>query len=261
MDANTPLGLYNSIVDITKKTGQGVPLFVVERLGLVEAADIMVEKGILNKYHQQYSHLPDDTTYCINGVYNVENDMGESKGKGVFMSSSLHFIRRWLNLDQSQDILFKIVKDKTGDDVYKQWLIDSKPEYLNWIKKNLEGIEALNKLEHLTHLDLTTGTSLEVGTESYELLVSRIWFTDNEKVSECIRLNDEAMDVIKQQIRLTKEILSLYSKKSNNADDAEVKRHNLFLAETSKELDIRKGWYTTMILADDAELIQNVFKF
>jgi len=144
----TTLELYNKIVLMTQRTGQGLPWFIVEKLGLEDEVEQMIEKEILVKYSSGYSSL--DKWVCINGVFNPEKYYEE----GHKLNSSLHFIRRWLNLDQSEDAPFMLYKDITPKEAYENWLIDSKDVYEKWLVENKEGLDAITNLKQLTELPL-----------------------------------------------------------------------------------------------------------
>lgn len=142
---NTPLKLYNIIVDSTKKTGQGIPMFLILKLYDEDIVDSMISKGYLVKYTQEFKYLDDDEVLCIKGVYNPESELD---------SYSLQFIRKWLGIDQTQDFPFTNFKDKTPQEAYEYWEEITKDEYKEWVEKNMDGLNAIKNLNHLDSIYL-----------------------------------------------------------------------------------------------------------
>ena len=139
------LNLYNTIVDITKKTGQGVPMVLISRLYNDDIIDEMISKGYLIKYTTKFKYVNDDVTICINGIYNPESEPN---------TRSFEFIRKWLGIDQTNDFPFTNFKDKTSQEAYEYWEEITKGEYEEWLTRNKDGLNAIKNLKHLDYLDI-----------------------------------------------------------------------------------------------------------
>jgi hypothetical protein len=135
---------YNKMILITQETGQGVPMFIVEMGNLTDEINELVNKGKVK--------IIDDFA-CLTGIYCVEEDEANS-GKSLSMNSPLHFIRRWLGLDQSEDVMFCLWEGKTGKEVQDEWLVASEEAYQAWLTENKDGLEAIKNLQPITEEEL-----------------------------------------------------------------------------------------------------------
>jgi hypothetical protein len=131
------------MISLTQKTGQGTPMFVVEMANLTEEIEDLVEKGKVQ--------IIDDFV-CLTGIYCVEAE--EAKIGGIKMNSPLHFIRRWLGLDQSGDVMFALWEGKTGKEVHDEWLVSSEEDYQAWLSENKEGLDAITNFQPVTEEEL-----------------------------------------------------------------------------------------------------------
>ncbi len=239
---------YNKIVDTTKATGQGVPMFIAERLGLEEDVNKMGEDGYLVKYTQRYNHLPNDETICINGVYNVEKD--EYAQKGIFMSSPLHFIRRWLSIDQTDDVGFKMYEGKTGKEVYDEWVERSKEQYHAWICENVAGLEAIKELTHITKADYSPSVSKEL----IDFIKEKKYYEENLPVGECRVKSNASIDNLEKIISAKNDIIKLME--GNPAHAEEMAKYKRELIEDEQEMEYRKS-ISKLFPADSTELIHD----
>jgi len=156
--------LYNKIVDLYKKTGQGTPTFVGKKVGM-DLVDELVDDGLIKIVTQPFSYLADDVTMCLTKGYCVEEDGTEE----------LTYIRMYLSIDP----VIQLGK-------YTLTLADSfkKPDfvkkYSDWLTKNFDKLEEMEKIEHIAMGD---GSLSESDTE---YLKSRAWYKEDLIISECI---------------------------------------------------------------------------
>ena len=130
---------YNIVVDIYKKTGQGLAGFVTLKTGR-EALDELVAEGKLKTYVNHYSYLPDDEWICLTGVYCAEEDMQNGEGR------ALTFIRRYLNIPNDSGIEKKIQEYLDANPKEKEKLDN---DYNTWLNKNKELLEKSFQIEKL----------------------------------------------------------------------------------------------------------------
>jgi len=115
----TLLAFYNAIINVTKECGQGVPLFVAMKAGLVYELDELVTVGKLKKVGKGD---PAMTFYCLPDIFCVEEgDLIE-----------LFFVRKYLN-----------------DESLPDSLVD---KYDDWKEKNIDGLVALTELSNVTEI-------------------------------------------------------------------------------------------------------------
>lgn len=240
---------YNSIVDITKNTGQGVPMFIVYKYGLESDVEKMIQDGLLVRYTKHNTYVSDNDTVCINGVYNPEKE--EYSTKGVFMNS-LHFIRRWLEIDQTNDVTFKLFEGKTGEEAYAEWVEASKEAYFDWIRENVEGLEAIKTLKHLTKSDYKS-TNFDV--EVIEYIKTRGWYKDNESISECKEKSKEQLDLTKLIIPKKQEMVKLLQSANDEKYSEDIVKYQKEIKEDETELALREA-IDNLLPSNSSESIQ-----
>ena len=137
----TLLEFYNAIINVTRETGQGVPLFVAQRANLVDELDDMVNNGYLKKINTYGREDNALTFYCLPGIYCAE----ESEVNGEH--SALHFVRLYLNKLNKNDFPFTHM-----DGGYDYWFSEIKDKYDKWLIDNKVGLDTLSNLENVTEL-------------------------------------------------------------------------------------------------------------
>ena len=107
--------IYNAVVEIYKKTGQGIPRFVWKQLNDSFIQEL-IDEGKLKKVTISYSHVPDDEFLCL-----TKGFCPEEGGKNT---TGLTFMRVYLGVNDlglgiTQTELFK---DKDNKKHYEEWL-------------------------------------------------------------------------------------------------------------------------------------------
>jgi hypothetical protein len=185
---------YNKVVEIYKKTGQGVPKFIADKAG-DDIFEDLEKDGLVKLVVRNYSHLPDDETICLTKGYCVEDD---TKGKDM---SALTFIRIYRGVDPVIEIanykvsLNEIVRDP-------EWMLP----YSTWLSKNKKLLEEGDAIELL---DESAYNGEELSDETVEYLKTRGWYEENLTVSECIERmksgdkdNRKKMEILTELIML-----------------------------------------------------------
>tara|TARA_R110000772_G_scaffold79172_2_gene169492 strand:+ start:2167 stop:2961 length:795 start_codon:yes stop_codon:yes gene_type:complete len=260
-DIKTAADLYNSIVDMTKKTGQGIPMFIVDKLGKHAELDQLKKLELVEVLTEYYGTLPDDVTIVIKGVYSAYRDDNLSQG--------LIFLRRWLNHDQSKDIPFSHVSSDGGEtyrdskEVYNEWRIDSKDDYVKWISDNLEELEAIPYLTHKTDAELLTFMISDItkGSEIHEYLTSRGWYKDNLLIDECVVRSLSGIDNKREKKGIIKELLSLCSRIHDDEHDKMREDYTEQNDTVSKEISFAKSLLVMLKSSTepDKETVQEFF--
>ena len=84
--------LLNSIISITKKTGQGVSGIIKLQPGVSSLLEELIDEGKIIENVKKFNYLPDDCWYLPVGCYNVWNEYD--------IKQSLIFIRIFLGIDE-----------------------------------------------------------------------------------------------------------------------------------------------------------------
>lgn len=119
---------YQAVVNLYKKTGQGIPSFIKTKID-PSIIDELISEGLLKIVETKYNYLPNDEWICLTNVYCVEEEMNDMR--------VLSFMRIYLGIEDL-GLGLKRTDVITND----KFMI----EYHSWINKN---IEQLNKIEKL----------------------------------------------------------------------------------------------------------------
>lgn len=218
----TLLEFYNKLIGLTKATGQGVPLFVVQKAGLVAEMDEMVDKGHLKKINNGSGGFDHALTfYCLTDIYCVEEE--EDNGN----PQALYFIRRFLGVDQSKD--FPFAKHYEGG--YDRWLEQAEVDYDQWCEDNKVGLEALLNLTEVTELP---GGMSDPVTPSQELVD---WVQDKNLYTMTVK---EAVDNVKERIYYYEKLDALYDEMPNSKYDEDQKEGERMMVMLDHFLDVVK---------------------
>jgi hypothetical protein len=182
---------YNSIIEVTRETGQGVPDFIGKMMGQ-KIVDELVAEGKIKIVRQRFTTLPDNVFLCLNGIYCVEEDQ---VGHNL---TSLYFLRKYLCK----------APDKFGSHVidYDDFAQKNQQDYDVWLNKNQAGLEALKNLK------TTEEENVNVSLDS----IKRYWmerniFTDTMTVSECLMKIKERYENNQELLSHNQELKKLYT--------------------------------------------------
>ena len=219
----------NSVIKMTKQTGQGVPYWIrikSPELGLL--LDELTEEGLIVYSEAQYT----DGWWTAANCYNVWAD-----GKG----DDLTYLRMYLGMDDL-GLGFKL-RDALSN-------VEMITAYLKWLKTNET---ELSKLDNLKEVD-----------EKYEVLTDEIleYFLD----LKCVKDNDSVADVKKsvnkrlglteKMIDLHNEIIEITKKSDKHVDDLNKNEKEKEACEI--EVKYLKGILTFLAGRKEDDLIKTI---
>ena len=194
VNPKTKIELYNTIVDLVKSTGQGLPGIIADRSMIYEEfLDELIEDGLIKKVITKFKTLPDDTTYCLTSGYVVEEDNFDNSNFSHFS-----FIRHYLGiendimpgidisvgemLDESESAWIKwknnehLSNMKSREDFNKTCSMFIE-KYYSWLMRNKHELNIMRKLEHQVEEERV------LSSDEKEWIKSRSWYkTTGEKL-------------------------------------------------------------------------------
>lgn len=236
MYSKTKEGLLNDIIGTTKRTGQGLPQFVIDTGGWQDIADELVEEGHLVVYKHSNNHA--DIWYCYTKCYNVEKDTNDFRSTMLYLA----FLRHYLRMEE-EDINSLLPSNSevvnANMEAYKEWLIE-----------NLEDLEAIKNLEEVT-------IETELLDEQIEYLKGRDWYKDNLSIKECLEAMKEGTENTEEIIYQTDKIIKMMGNDPKYAED--VEKYKISVEESKIELKTRKKLYSIMDGQDSDSKVQDSF--
>ncbi len=204
--------LYDGLIDIYNKTGQGLPGRLMRMHCLSKDIDELVAEGKMQIIEQTYSTLPDDEWFCLTKGYIVEESYSDRS------SPALTFMRYYKGIDDT-DLGSHFKKDKKLKHAYDTWLLVNKAK--------LDFVVGTEKMKPSTPL-----TKKEIA-----FMKDRKWYTENDIVRICIDEANEGLQITKQLIHNRKRILELMSVDAKYK--ADVVKNTKAMAEEEAERDMR----------------------
>jgi hypothetical protein len=228
---------YNSLVQLTKNTGQGLQDIFATTVTNQETIDELIEEGHIKSVTMYNSYLPDEIWYCLTGIYCVEETDKRSLGGYSFMR---HFFGFGDNGLPGSDITNADVVHANMDK-YKQWVFD-----------NMEGLEAIKRLEE-KELNPT-----QMNDETIEFLKSKQWYVENLSISECLNKSKKKGEDHIEVISINNKLLGLYGDDPKYGDD-KVKALS-DIEKFTKQGKMRRKFNSLMELCDDKSMtVQEYF--
>lgn len=158
----TKTEVLNSIIDITRSTGQGIPGKLFRTRGDVsEILDELLEEGLIVSTIQHYNTLPDDEWIIPANCYNVWLDKEPC---------ALEYVRLYLGIELSNfvDYALKDVKFMSG--------------YANWLTSNDGALKAMTQLKDV----FDDVENISFNDEEIAWINARGWYIDNKSVEDCL---------------------------------------------------------------------------
>ena len=176
--------VYNNILELYRKTGQGLPVFLVRRSSeMYDHAKNLLKEGLIIEHTKEYRTLPDDITYQIKGAYYPE------------VGTDLVNLRVFLGVPHG------IPGDKrTNGDLLRS--LDFVKEYYSWLSANIDHIERSLKIPSMEEAP-------EEPTEVIEYLTSTEWYSGNLSVGKCLDRLSNVRDLLEKLVATKKLICDL----------------------------------------------------
>ena len=186
----TKTEFHNTIIDITRKLGQGLSGIVIYyKPELQEYADELIEEGKIRKQIQRYSHLPADIWYMPTNCYDVWQDTDNGEQRALF------FVRLYLG-----------EKDLGLGCTPKQALsnVEVMENYVTWLKRNEKMLENMVNLENVED----TSEEIVLSEEDIDFIKSRSWYDKKTTIKDCL-ISSRSFSTTEEE-GLRKRLLELY---------------------------------------------------
>jgi hypothetical protein len=228
-------------------------MFVVDKLGKHAELDQLKKLDLVDVITTYYSTLPDDVSIVIKSVYISMEDEKYPHG--------LYYLRRWLKIDQTADVPFTHFSNDDGEtyrdpkEVYNEWAVDSKEDYIKWISDNLEKLEAIHELEHKTDAEFVSYMKEDIkeGTGLYDYLTSRDWYKDNLVINECISNSLRGLDTKNKRRSLNKEMLVLCGRSGDEKYSETIESSEKDIALMDSQISFSNSLITMMKSSADPD--------
>ena len=233
--------LYNKIVDVYKKTGQGLSWIVPEKS--VEIRDLLselIEDGLIKRITITYTRLPDDTWYCLTKGYCVE----EESSDGI-ISSPLMYLRFYLgnemvvNMGKIQLSSKECIKNP-----------DFIEKYSTWLTKNTMKLEEMKNIEYLVEEHPILSDVLK------KQLIKTNWYKNNLTVSSCLLALDKSNLLSIEKIDLLNRIILLSKRSEEHKKD--ISKREEEIVKTNSEISDTKGIIRFLSKLDPKKKIQDI---
>jgi hypothetical protein len=238
----TKIEVLNSIIDMTRITGQGVPGFIrVKGLGSI-IDELIIEKKITSTTIK-FSTLPDDEWFIPVDCYNVWKDKE---------NAALTFVRMYLGIED-------LGLGQKPKDILSH--VELMERYVEWLKVNEKELIKMVNLKNVAE-EFEDITTMTFSKEEIDWVKSRRWFKENEKIAQCLKLSLEHIQENNDDeiISLNKRLLKLY--------ESDSEKYKEKIIEAKKEIsDIPKLQRLRLKLNKWLEgqvqnkKIQDIFKF
>lgn len=257
MNVDTKANVYKCIVDITKKTGQGLSGIVkVKSLEIANWIDELIEEGLVEGCHTGGSlgHPESNIFYIPTKGYNLWKDDGTD---GVYIQHKGRYlteIRYYLGILKEEDDYEKDdVKNFTSPSMTR---LGRNPKfmksYAEWLDRNHKELEIMLNLD-----DYYDEPEIKFTEKEIEWLKSRNWFKENQTIKECYEASKNANS---QKSPLQKQLLTLYKSDTSGKYAKEQEALEKEMEEDKNNEYTRKKvhkWFDTQKLTSK---IQTAFK-
>jgi hypothetical protein len=237
----TKTEVYSGLIDIQKKTGQGLSGIVTvmgETAHLFRKyLDELIEEGLVDCYDSGGSlgHPESNRWYMPTKGYNVWKDGIENENSDTAYLTYVRFYLGQIDLDEEPEDRENLAKWLNPS---AQLLIQN-PDFIKgyskWLKRNSEELEIMKNLD--SFYDEPT---IQFSEEEKEWIKTRGWYENNESVSDCLNKSLSAVDDDKERLKLNKELINLYKKSGAEKYKEELKKTELEVENFDKAFLRRK---------------------
>lgn len=196
----TKAEVYRSVIEMHKKTGQGVSgIVTINNHKVKEALNELIEEGLVKACNTGGSigHPESNIFYISTKGYNVWEDH-ESYEK--YSSKNLSFVRFYLGL---------LNNEKTNDIEVTNAMITQNLEvitdYREWLNRNNEALETMKNLDSIYCESIPTLSESEINE-----IKKCSYYKNNNKIIDCLQEPLKFIEISNKQIQLHKELIALY---------------------------------------------------
>lgn len=219
--------LYENIVDIQKKHGQGLSGLVGKMDSNIQYfLDELVSEGYIVESICNFKTLPNDNWYLPVQGYNVWKD-DEPR--------ALSFVRMFLG--KTDEIFLNLP--------YTNFIqnVDFMKAYAIWLEKNNESLTIMLNLD-----SNYPGSDSLFSSEEIEFIKGKDWYKENNTISECIKLNNKAINISEEILELSNKMKRLMDKPDKENDER--------IENESKDIKFRKRLISRLSTLDKNKKIQ-----
>jgi hypothetical protein len=224
---------YKSIIDIHKKTGQGLSGIVkIKSKEFATYLDEFIDEGLIEACHSGTSigHPESNIFYMPTKGYNVWNDNPKN----------LSFVRLYLGQkDEYTSIIL------SNPDLVKN--------YSEWLAKNQLTLEEMKNLS-----DFYVEKVIKFSDEELDYIKSRDWHKNNLIVKECLELSNDRISTLIERIQINKKIINLCG--NYERFDDTFKQATNEIKDDEKEINLRKKIDMYLREKNQSDNIKNIFK-
>lgn len=234
--------MLNSIIKITKETGQGLALTIIRCASSEYAAfvDELIEEGKAELYTKHYSYLPSDEWVVPAGCYFAMKD------EDTHHPGALTFIRMYLGIDDLGLGVkpIDVLRNPFSMGKYTEWLNDNEKQLIDLV--NMKEIEF-------------TPNQLDDNTKNW--IKDKTWYTNNDTVESCLNQSEKVSkdDGDKKQLDLYDQLMPLYNTdKSRFVKEIEDSKIDIEkLKENIKHRNKVNNWLKTQTQTDKIQTLIN----
>jgi len=234
--------MLNSIIKLTKETGQGLALSII-RVASPEygrLVDELIEEGKVDIHIKHYSMLPSDEWVVPAGCYfAIKDDETYHPGALIFMRMYLEIEDLGVGLKIS-----KVLKDVHSMENYAKWLKDNEQKLIDLV--NMKEIEFIPN-------------QLDDNTKNW--IKDKTWYKNNDTVESCLNLSEKVSkeNGDNTQLDLYDQLMPLYNTdKSRFVKEIEDSKIDIEkLKENIKNRNKVNNWLKSQTQTDKIQTLIN----
>jgi len=234
----TKTDLYNSLIDLRKKTGQGGSKKLL-KYGVPNLERILEELISEGKVKLVEDRRVDDTWICLTEGYCVESDLDHNKFQ---LCDELTYVRIYLGQEKPIELgelctltLLNAIKDEKVMSGYVEWLV-----------KNKKSLDLMMNMKKVKSKKSTLSES------AIQYIKNKKMYNNNGSIKDLLNNITEVIDLSKQLVSLKKTLKSK-NKDAKNTKDIKELEDEIVLCETIVD-------YLTPIKNKHKKIIKDIIK-
>jgi len=256
----TKSGFYKSIIDIQKKTGQGLS-GIVKVMGTDSSKfsrylDEFIEEGFIKACHTGGSigHPESNIFYIPTKGYNVWEDHypdNYSRHNGRYLT----YVRFYLgalgdsdNNDNMRKALNPTMKECWQNVTFME-------EYVKWLRRNEKALEEMITLD-----DFYSESEIEFSPDEVRWVKSKSWYEENKTIGKCYS-ESRSSNRENEIISISRKLIELYKSSGDDKYKSNLKKAEGDIIEAEKDINTRRKLHDWFEKQDTKSKIQDCFKF